>query len=182
MSGDFVSGPTIGEWSWHWFVFWGTAQNIQLPPGGTITINNVPPNFPGSANNKITWPVHGEDIRIVNSKGDSIKASQLKAGDYQYPGDSRITGLGIMLQMPGYPYTDGTIARNIMLSINMDPVYFDPTDVVYIKVTSSKISFTGSNIPFHYYDWSKIYSIPYNQNGGDLGIINDHSFEIVIDR
>lgn len=180
ISGDFVSGPTPGEWGTGWRVLWAQASNVPNSPGGAITVYDVPEGFRTGVEdgrNKIECSSHGEWIRSQNSRNRYFNLNKLKAGDYSSPGTA-IPWMDLRIEMGNFQYGDDSILLTILLNTND----FDDGEQVSISVSKTTVTISGSSLPFSYYDMLNDITKPYSEGGGDLGVTVDHDFEFVIDK
>jgi hypothetical protein len=181
-TGDFVAGPTQGEWNYAGNYHWAAS-------GGPIKIWNVPipkddfkwgyETDPISKLRYISWNTHDESFmmgkgRAKNGAPLHWAPRELAIGTYQVPGDV-IIGVSFYLQLKGWA-ANGSVWLTIGLYTHLQPL---PVNTyVYVQVTQTQIILYGTNIPFTYHDWmhESIDQPPVNYGS------TTHSFVVTMDK
>jgi hypothetical protein len=148
ITGDFVAGPTNGQWSSGQFAYWEVIHvtgAINVNPGGPITINYVPSTI--STTNAIVWQTHGEWV-AASKNGNFVGLNHLATGTYYAPRDF---DMAVNVKLSGYKMPDG---HGVTLCIMMKMSDFTMGQQVRVDVGKTTVSVSGTSLPFDYVDWS----------------------------
>jgi hypothetical protein len=179
MTGDFVTGPSVGAWGNGWTVCEYSGQ--KAPQGGPVTIWDPPTDsglwgvktIDGTNTHYISSTTHGELIIMFKKLGGPyyLDPLALASGTYYCPGD-KIKDMHFVMHMDKWG-ADG----KVNLAVHMDATAFPAGTTVKVVVDNDHITISGSQIDFHYDDWQKLI----DWNHPLFGKAN-HDFTVVIDK
>jgi hypothetical protein len=143
-----TQSANAGEWVYShtcWKITYYDSLSVY-GPGGPISIATTPLGPAYDA-------LHGEEFRMYDSNG-AINPNKIANGEYTIGVSSTITGFYLCYFLPNYVVGN---LNNVVLTAHTRypaPSFSDWSGTLVIKVTSSQIILTGTNVHFHYDNWN----------------------------